>query len=55
MCDIFKTETLQNQPEGAHGCAHPRQANSEVTQFIIQKEKKKKGWSINQRNKFGAD
>lgn len=39
----FKKETLQNKSEDAPGCAHPHQANSEVTQFIIQKKKKKKG------------
>lgn len=38
----FKKETLQNKSEDAPGCAHPHQANSEVTQFIIQKKKKKR-------------
>lgn len=41
MSDVwhFKKETLQNKSEDAHGCRHPHQANSEVTQFIIQKKK----------------
>lgn len=42
MCDIFKKQTLQNKSEDANSCAHPHQANSEVTQFIIQKKKKKR-------------
>lgn len=43
MCDNLQKKHYRINQEDAPGCAHPHQADSEVTQLIIHKKNKRDG------------